>query len=447
MTFKEKVVSICESCIVNGKIDWQKATIQLNNELSTRKGKSAWRSIYRRAKGTHDIQKAKGEYIIKKEFVETTPQKVEIETFEDGTQKSTVLIDISKHPHKNEKDILTLHGYDIAEMKLVKHRLNMWNVKSKKDGIEELYSSSITVKPTGLGFTSDFILDSMESVIQKYMNNKPKLEHCLKPIEDGYTLELGIYDPHFGKFAWHKETNADYDLKIAETMYRQVLDDLLAKAKIYPIKKIIIVFGNDFFNFDNMEKTTTGGTPQDTDTRLHKMYSKGLDMIFETIYKCLEIADEIEFDYVPSNHDKLMGYFASETVFRVFRNDDRFTGIRVEPKARKYVRIGNALICLTHGDKETKENLMTVMQVEEPKQWAETLVHEIHSGHFHSERVQEYNGILVRNFPSITPPDVWHYEKGWVGAIQKGSALIWSDDGSKIIIESLVKNNMKNILK
>lgn len=445
MTFKEKVVSICESCIINGKIDWQKATIQLNNELSSRKGKSAWRSIYRRAKGTHEHknnQETKGEYIIKKELPKKQePQKIEIETFEDGTQKSTVLIDVARHPHKNEKDILTLHGYDIAEMKLVKHRLNMWNVKSKKDGIEELYSSSITVKPTGLGFTSSYILDTMEEMIHKYIINKSELEYDLKPKEDGVTLEIGLYDVHLGKFAWNKETGNDYDLKIAETLYRKTLDDLLAKANVYRIKKIIIVFGNDFYHYDNMEKTTSGGTPQDTDTRLHKMYAKGLDLAFETVEKCLAIAP-VEFYYVPSNHDKLMGYFASETIYRCYKGNPRMTYINVNPIARKYVRIGNALIGLTHGEKETKENIKTVMQVEEPIQWAETLVHEFHSGHFHSLKKEESNGLMIWNLPSITATDVYHHEKGWVGAIQRGMAFVWNDDGSKVIIESIVKVNI-----
>jgi len=451
MNKEDKVVEICDSTrLANGnKVNWYDATQLLNEVFECEKSWKAWRSIYRRKKGTHkpinvqsNEQATKGKYVIT-EVIKEKPKKIEIEVGANGTQHSTILVNILEYPLKTPKDILELHGYDLAQWELVNHKLKIWNTYSKQDGTSELYSSALTVKPKQNILTSDFLAETFAEKVKNYIVDNKRFE--LKPLsndQDGYMLELGLYDVHFGKFAWHKETNNDFDLKIAEILYRQVLDDLLYQSCKYNIKKILIIFGNDFFHYDNMKIETAGGTPQDTDTRLPKMYSKGLDMIFETVNKCLEIAPT-EFIYVPSNHDYTMGYFASETIYRAYKEFDTFNYINVSPLSRKYYLFGNVLLGFTHGDKENKENMLTLMQDEQPELWYKSQIREWHLGHRHSEWSQQYNGFLMRGFPSITATDLWHFQKGWEGAVRKGQAFIWHESGSKIIVESIVKKELK----
>lgn len=448
MNKEDKIVEICENTRLSngGKISWYDATYQLNDLFETEKSWKAWRSIYRRKKGTHHIINAKdnkqeGKYVIT-EVIKEKPKKIEIEVGANGTQHSTILVNLLEYPLRTPKDILELHGYDLAQWELVNHKLKIWNTYSKQDGTSELYSSTLTVKPMQNLFTKDFLADTFEEKVKTYIVDDKKFDLKVSGNDqDGYMLEIGLYDVHFGKFAWHKETNNDFDLKIAETLYREVLDDLLYQAKKYNITKILIIFGNDFFHYDNMKQETTSGTSQDTDTRLPKMYSKGLDMIFETVNKCLAIAPT-EFIYVPSNHDYTMGYFASETIYRAYKPFKSFTYINVSPISRKYYLYGDVLIGLAHGDKETKDNMLTLMQSEVPELWAKSQIREWHFGHKHSEWSQQYNGFLMRGFPSITATDLWHFQKGWQGAVRKGQALIWHEGGSKIIIESIVKKEL-----
>ena len=449
MNKDDKVVEICENTRLSngGKISWYDATYQLNDLFETEKSWKAWRSIYRRKKGTHHIINAKndkqeGKYVIT-EVIKEKPKKIEIEVGANGTQHSKILVNLLEYPLRTPKDILELHGYDLAQWELVNHKLKIWNTYSKQDGTSELYSSSLTVKPTGNALELNFISQTFEDTVRKFLVNNPEIESVkIKSTENGYMLELGIYDVHLGKFAWHEETDNDYDLKIAVQLYRECLQELLEQAKMYNITKIVIIFGHDFFHYDNMEKKTTGGTPQDTDTRLHKMFTVGLDLIFETIYKCLKITKDVDFMYVPSNHDFLLGFFASEAVRRSFAMLGLINFIDVKPKSRKYYRYHDVLLCLTHNSEEKKENLITVMQSEQPQLWAETSIREIHCGHLHHEYSQSYNGLLVRGIPSISATDRWHYNKGWSGTVRKGQAFVWHEGGSKIIIESIVKKEL-----
>ena len=65
----------------------------------------------------------------------------------DGTFSSDKLIVIKEDELKNPNSLLKAHGFDIREWELVSARNNIWNVYSKQDGVQELYSSKIVVKP------------------------------------------------------------------------------------------------------------------------------------------------------------------------------------------------------------------------------------------------------------------------------------------------------------
>ena len=86
MNKEDKVVEICDNTKLsnNGRIDWYRATYQLNDLFKQEKSWKAWRSIYRRKKGTHHIanepntQKQEGRYVVT-EVVKEKPKKIEIE--------------------------------------------------------------------------------------------------------------------------------------------------------------------------------------------------------------------------------------------------------------------------------------------------------------------------------------------------------------------------------
>lgn len=450
MIDKDKVIQVVElSKNAQGNIDWKQVVEKLNLEFGMHKSKAYYRSLYRRSIGdkTYYPKLSNKLHTDDNRTIEIPPQpsqkRISVETGANGTQKSEMLVDIVQHPLKTPQDVLNLHGYDLGEWELVNHKLKLWNTYSKQDGTTELYSSAITVKPLKEGVNSEFITQMYEELADKYINNQIKPEVSFEKKDDGHLLEIGLYDVHLGKFAWSEETRNDFDLKIAVKLYKDVFLELIEKTKPYNIDKALIVFGNDYFHYDNMEEKTTGGTKQDTDTRLAKMYNTGADLMLWTIEQLKLIAPTIDFLYIPSNHDYTLSYFLAHLIKTMYEDDFRITYLECSPISRKYYHYNNVLLGFTHGDKETKKNITTLMQFEEAGKWAKTYVHEWHVGHLHSESSENHNGLVIKRFPSITATDLWHYQKGWVGAIRKGVAYLWHPSGSKVILESLVTHHLE----
>ncbi len=237
-----------------------------------------------------------------------------------------------------------------------------------------------------------------------------------------FMLEIPIVDLHLGKLCWVMETDENYDYKIARQRYYAVIDDVVERATTRPIEKILFPISNDFFHFDTTTQTTTAGTQLDADMRWPKLYSIGVEMLVTSIDQLRQIAP-VEVILIPGNHDRMTGYYAIETLYAWYRNDDD-VNIQVDPKTRKYFEYGPTLIGFGHGEKE-KGRIWGLMSVEAPKAWGRAKFREWHLAHEHSESSKEAHGIILRRLSSITGTDAWHKEMGYVGAIAKQLCYLW----------------------
>jgi hypothetical protein len=70
---------------------------------------------------------------------------------------------------------------------------------------------------------------------------------------------------HIGKLATAFETGEDYNSQIAVKRAKDGLQGILNKSEGFYIDKVLFVAGNDILHTDNTKRTTTAGTPQDTD--------------------------------------------------------------------------------------------------------------------------------------------------------------------------------------
>lgn len=246
-----------------------------------------------------------------------------------------------------------------------------------------------------------------------------------KPVDSGMMLEVPIVDLHLSKLAWEPETGENYDSKIAEKRFMQVIYDVVERVKGREFEKILFPVGNDFFNCDLATGTTTAGTKQDNDSRFRKMYGKGVELLVRGIDILAQIAP-VDVFCVPGNHDDITSYQALMFLHAWFRNNGNIS-VDTDPKMRKYREFGKCLIGFTHTDKE-KKRIFGCMQIEKPEAWGRTRFREWHGAHLHSEQVKEDMGVIVRNLSSVTGTDMWHYESGFVGAVAKNQSFIWSKE-------------------
>lgn len=353
----------------------------------------------------------------------------------DGSHRSDKLLKMSAEQSKDVNYLLRAHGYDLNAWELVSARNNIWNVSDKINGVQTLYSSKITVKPKENAYSEKDFETFLLKFGQKY---KSPVHETTNYSKTGKLLELNIADLHVGKLCWVGDSNDHYNEEVARERFFYIINDVLTKTSHYKYSKILFVWSNDFFHYDTISKTTTNGTPQDTNLRWQQMFELGVEMLVNAIDLLSQFAP-VETMYIGSNHDKMISYFATMYLSAWYRNNNNVI-ISTDSRSRKYYKFGKCLLGFTHGNQE-KKRIGKWLQVEAAKEWGETIYREVHAAHIHSEKmVDEDNGLIVRYVSSPTGTDNWHYESAYVGAIKKGQSFLWdADNGLELIINTSIK--------
>ena len=255
--------------------------------------------------------------------------------------------------------------------------------------------------------------------IKNYSPNYPKLNR--EKIKGGHLLVIDIADLHINKYAETFLTGSEYNSKIAVERALQGTQGIIQKASGFHIDKILFVIGNDVLNIDNSTRTTTKGTPQDTDVNWFTAFNIAKDCYIKCIELCIQVAD-VDVIHCPSNHDYVSGCFLAETLDAWFRNCDNVK-FETSPKYRKYYQYHLNMIELEHGDKGRVSNLPLVMAQEEPIMWATTkyrygYLHHVH----HQDKIQfqsgkDYIGVNVTYLRSPSSPDLWHSEQQFINLV------------------------------
>ena len=334
-------------------------------------------------------------------------------------------------------------GFDPLLWEVVTCRLvsGSWDVTIKNaDGEGVLhtnrkYSVTLTVKPLGGKLTSD-------QIIEVFKGLPPAKITQYKHAQGNYMLELPIMDFHLGKLAWGEETGQDdYDLKIAERLWKETVTDILSKVSVLGNPEYILFpVGQDFFHFDTPGVTTTSGTQLDTDSRWQKMFTEGIARLVEAVENCRALAP-VKIVWVPGNHDQVLSFAAVVGLSQRYCNTNDVE-VDLSPTPRKYHLYGSNLIGFAHGENEGKR-LEGLMQIEAPEMWGKSVWREYHLGHLHSESVTTKNGIVFRRISSITAPDAWHSEKGFLGATRQATAFVWDKEKGlqAILVSNVIVDN------
>jgi len=363
---------------------------------------------------------------------------------EDGTWTTKRLISLSEEESQDPQAVMQKMGIDPLRWEVIscKIKRHWWDTPMKlrnEDGTHTPTSRrnyqflvELRVKPTQMPVTADVVAEVFEGL------KRPEI--TLVSYEPGHKMfELPIMDLHLANYAWGEETGEDYDMKIAEQLYRKTVLDLLGKLAHYrlPIEKCIFPVGQDYFHVDNPQNATTAGTIVDMDTRWEKMFGVGVNLLVWTVEQLRQIAP-VEIMYVPGNHDRTLSYCATYALNAWYR-DCESVHVDLSPTTRKYIRYGVGMIGFSHG-KEGKR-IQHLMQQEQPEAWGATLFREWHLGDLHHEEVIEIGGVKIRRISSITAANAWHVEKGF-RAVRMAQAFVWDrEKGPELVIDSNVVVN------
>lgn len=337
------------------------------------------------------------------------------------------------------EDLLAACEVDGEKWEVISWQCKKWDlgIKNAQEAIEtkKLFSVSAKFRPrkvdSDLKLQKQVILEELFSAApsQDLLNSYHYFAESYKQDDEKpYLLELALFDVHFGKMAHREECGADYDLKIAVAQYKDAIKDILTHANINTVGRILFPIGNDMINIDNIQSTTTAGTPQTCDSRFHKIVRTVKQLLIETINELAVIAP-VDVVVVVGNHDEQTTFMIGEMLEAYYHNSQR-VDIQNTAAPRKYYQYGTVGFMLTHGNKEKHANLGMIFAAENPKLWGATTQRYVQLGHFHSNKKinyianEEFQGFQIQIMPSLSGSDAWHAGKGFI-SLKQAKGLIY----------------------
>lgn len=338
------------------------------------------------------------------------------------------------------EDLIRIYEIDLDKWKIVKKIVNTWESTAKDADGNIKVTPNFQVK---LWLECNTYQEDINEIRESFINSlkeispivsRSKVSTLGHPSSSKNLLEINIFDLHLGKISWDYEVGHTYDIKTACSLFENAIDYFINVCNMYPVDKIVLPVGNDFFNSDRSHpfNSTTKGTPQEEDARWQNTFKVGRELLVKSITKLASIA-EVDVIMVPGNHDLERNFYLGDSLEGWFHNNQN-VNVDNRPSSRKYYNYGNVLIGYTHGDQEKIQNLPLIMAQEVPDLWSKSLYREFHIGHMHQKKqtvvkpLEEQTGVIIRSMSSLSGTDSWHHTKGYVKNQRNAEAIVWNKE-------------------
>lgn len=336
------------------------------------------------------------------------PSKSEIDNVEYSWSNDKVeikrMIEVPKGVKLTKEKILELHDMDADEWELLSYRNNYWG---DVDGGYNCYQSRVTVKPKAV---STFNPEKIKKLFRELEEVKSLPSFKGTNRANNRCVVLPLADIHYNLIAVKSVTRGEYNREIARAYITYVINDVKSRVDWSTVEKIIFPVGNDLFNSNGITSTTFNGTPQDDETHIFDAFKELFEFFTEIIYDLTTTCAPMEIVYVPSNHDKEIGFYFLHSLQSFFKNYDRVT-VDTEPYHNKYVRFGSTLLAFSHDMKE-KDVSPTILA--EAKHLLDGVKYtEVLLAHLHKEGVLSVGETTVRRLPTISMRSRWTAENNY----------------------------------
>lgn len=322
------------------------------------------------------------------------------------------------HMGFSESKIAQKLNCDRGKISRAVKRASMPNGILVQNGVDPKYHSGGWIKTDEASVRYKIEKENAEEAIKDYIDKatkgipSPKVKK--KKAKAG--KNLFVYQPadiHFGKYASQSEVGHKEDMQITAQKLQDCTDRILEQAKMFNPEKQILIIGNDIVHIDNARRTTTSGTPQDTDGMWHEMIDTAVENLVIVIEKMKKITP-VHIIYCPSNHDYTFGYAIAQVLKAHYRNDKNITG-DFSIAHRKYHLYGKSLLGFSHGDGFKESDSDAIMATECRDKWSKSNRGYWYLGHIHHKIAKDKIGTTVEYARSLATADGWHDRNGYIG--------------------------------
>lgn len=269
---------------------------------------------------------------------------------------------------------------------------------------------SIAFKQDDQGPTFEDMLNDHLDAIKNHTYKYEKIQRTIST--DGHLLVVDPADVHIGKLSTVFATGKDYNNQIAVRRVKEGVRGILEKASGFQIEKILFVAGNDILHIDTPKRTTTSGTPQDTDGMWYDNFLIAKRLYVEVLEELMKVAD-VHFVFNPSNHDYTHGFFLADAIQTWFKDCENIT-FDSDLRHRKYYKYGKNLIGTTHGDGAKQNNLGELMSIEATEMLDKGDFRYWYLHHYHHKMAKDTVSCTIETLRTPSEADRWHADNGYM---------------------------------
>jgi len=306
---------------------------------------------------------------------------------QDGTVDSSFISDYNTADLQNDEKLLKTVGLDSEKYEIQNVKVSNWEQNSNSKGLKTLHSIKITAKKRVVISEAKLI-----ETLTKKVN--PFISHSTSEYTNNRNLVIPLADLHFGI------------TKIEDLTSKLLSLGKIMKDKNY--KVVAIEQLGDLFHSSLMKKTQTQkGTILDDVDMVEAI--EDAKTFYDAIIRCaLAHSQEVHIYHTEGNHSGNMEYMFLEYLeakypeVKVFNNNDY----------RYYYQLDNVGFMIAHGD-YAKKGLPMLFANEADTIWSSSTSREIHTGHFHSEKTVDHDGVMHRQFGTMKPNDPYEVSNGY----------------------------------
>lgn len=225
---------------------------------------------------------------------------------------------------------------------------------------------------------------------------------------------IPMADWHVGMFGWGKEVGQNWDLKIAEKVIGEAIEDIVARSPASA--QAIVLGGGDLLHADNKEnQTANSGNALEVDGRWPKVLQAAERLAVRTVDAALRRHGRITVRILPGNHDEHSAVAVTHFLLAYYRNEPRVT-VDDDPSLFFWHRFGEVLLGATHGHTVKIDKMPSIMAHRRAKDWGVTRFRYVHGFHLHHKEktVTEGEGVVTEVHQAPIPQDAWHFGKGFL---------------------------------
>jgi hypothetical protein len=228
-----------------------------------------------------------------------------------------------------------------------------------------------------------------------------------------------ISDYHFGMLAWHEETGADWDTRIAEDM---LVNWFAASMDSAPQADVAVLAelgdGCHYDSFDSI--TPTNRHLLDSDTRFPHMVRVMIRAFRRVVQMLLQKYPRVHIIMAEGNHDPASSVWMREWFAALYENEPRVT-VDTSPDPFYAYEWGDTSLFWHHGHLVKQQGLDQVFASKFRELFGCTKYSYGHSGHLHHKHIRESRLMTLIQHPTLAAKDSHASRHGYES--ERGAAV------------------------